>query len=386
MEPTIVGGHARQLLPDADPRTDPDAGFLTKSGTDRTQTSSAAAARLRAVVGSSVGPAADTDAVAAFSSSSSRNLRRRNRPVLNASERLGRGAALLLFLTMVILAGVFIEASFTGGAMKSSSPAQPSISVPTPRDPNGPVTDTAVIGNRRPSEAAAPQAPAAAPTAAPPQPISAHPMRGAAPTPVSPPAGSSSPFVPPIVVASPPRPPSAPAVPMQGVDTRPDTAPPARSPMAAAPASRAAEPSAAPKTPPDQATEVAGSTLTATEIQSLLSRGDASLRAGDVTSARVMYQRSALAGDKTAALRLAQAFDPVFLDRAHFRSERGDLGMAVFWYRRALELGSAEAGVFLRRTEIAARSQWNAAVSSPNRNHFPAQFMPGMRRTNAASP
>ena len=64
-------------------------------------------------------------------------------------------------------------------------------------------------------------------------------------------------------------------------------------------------------------------------------------------------------------------------------SERSDLGMAVFWYRRARQLGSAEAEVFLQRTEIAARSRWNSAISPLDRNYLPRQFLRPTRRTHA---
>ena len=242
--------------------------------------------------------------------------------MLTSAERLGRGAALVLFLAMLILAGVFIEASFTGGRSKLSSPAAPGKSVLTS-----------------------------------PPPISADPTHGIAPAPVRAPTDAPSIPVQPGVAASPPGPP-----------------PPPAAPLASTPSSRPATPSdlkmlfAAPTTSaPDRAT-AAGPTLTASEIRALLSQGDALLRAGDVASARLFYQRRALAGDETAALRLAQAFDPVFLARAHLRSEPSDLGMAVFWYRRAQELGNLEAGVFLRRAEIAARSRWKDVTFPPNRH------------------
>jgi hypothetical protein len=57
--------------------------------------------------------------------------------------------------------------------------------------------------------------------------------------------------------------------------------------------------------------------------------------------------------------------------------------MAVFWYRRARQLGSAEAEVFLQRTEIAARSRWNSAISPLDRNYLPRQFLRPTRRTHA---
>jgi TPR repeat protein len=49
-----------------------------------------------------------------------------------------------------------------------------------------------------------------------------------------------------------------------------------------------------------------------------------------------------------AAIRLGETFDPVFLGRAHVRGARGDPGQAVSWYRRARDLGVADAEVLLK--------------------------------------
>lgn len=65
------------------------------------------------------------------------------------------------------------------------------------------------------------------------------------------------------------------------------------------------------------------------------------LGAGDISSARLFYERGADAGDGPAALRLGATFDPVFLDRAGMRSIRADPAQAASWYRRARELGDA---------------------------------------------
>jgi adenylate cyclase len=41
-----------------------------------------------------------------------------------------------------------------------------------------------------------------------------------------------------------------------------------------------------------------------------------------------------------AAVRLGETFDPIFLNKAHLREVRADSGMAMFWYRRARDLGA----------------------------------------------
>ena len=95
----------------------------------------------------------------------------------------------------------------------------------------------------------------------------------------------------------------------------------------------------------------ADATLTAVEISVLLARGDKSLSSGDVASARLYYGRAASAGDGQAALRLGETFDPVFLEHAHLRSARGDLAAALSWYRRARDMGAAEAEILLNSLE-----------------------------------
>jgi hypothetical protein len=88
--------------------------------------------------------------------------------------------------------------------------------------------------------------------------------------------------------------------------------------------------------------------LPAAEIAALLARGDTLLALGDISSARLFYERAAEAGDGRAALKLGKTFDPAFLDSVHLRV-RGDAAMAVSWYGRALELGEAEAEIPLKR-------------------------------------
>jgi len=41
-------------------------------------------------------------------------------------------------------------------------------------------------------------------------------------------------------------------------------------------------------------------------------------------------------------VRLAETFDPFFLGRGRLRGVSGDLGLALFWYRRARDLGATE--------------------------------------------
>ena len=94
-----------------------------------------------------------------------------------------------------------------------------------------------------------------------------------------------------------------------------------------------------------------GPRLSAEDMGALLARGDTLLSVGDVVSARLFYERAADAGGGVAAIRLGETFDPLFLDRVHLRGVRGDPGAALFWYRRARDLGVAEAEVLLKALE-----------------------------------
>jgi TPR repeat protein len=105
-------------------------------------------------------------------------------------------------------------------------------------------------------------------------------------------------------------------------------------------------PAQAPATAPTER-DIQSPTERDIQIQALLSRGDAFFSAGDVTSARLFYQRGADAGDGTAALRLGETFDAAFLERAHLGRVPSDLEKAISWYRRARDLGNAEAEILL---------------------------------------
>lgn len=93
----------------------------------------------------------------------------------------------------------------------------------------------------------------------------------------------------------------------------------------------------------------------AAEVSALIARGDALLGQGDVTSARLFYQRAADAGDGAAALRLGETFDPAFLAQAQLGRLSGDPAKARDWYRRARDLGNPAAETLLKRADEATR-------------------------------
>jgi hypothetical protein len=83
----------------------------------------------------------------------------------------------------------------------------------------------------------------------------------------------------------------------------------------------------------------------------LLERGRELLNNGDIALAQLAFRRLADAGIADAALALANTYDPHFLAKHNLIDIIGDESKARLWYRRASELGSAEADHILARTD-----------------------------------
>ncbi len=66
------------------------------------------------------------------------------------------------------------------------------------------------------------------------------------------------------------------------------------------------------------------------QLAALVARGDMLLRAGDIASARLFYERAADDGDGHAALRVGATFDPSFLASAGFRNMSRRPGEGAF--------------------------------------------------------
>jgi hypothetical protein len=87
------------------------------------------------------------------------------------------------------------------------------------------------------------------------------------------------------------------------------------------------------------------------ETAALMEKGWDLVKSGDVASARLLFQRMANAGIADAALALAATYDPRHLAQHNLIGVVGDETKAHDWYQRANELGSAEAGRILARTD-----------------------------------
>jgi hypothetical protein len=87
------------------------------------------------------------------------------------------------------------------------------------------------------------------------------------------------------------------------------------------------------------------------DVAELLARGDGHLGMGDITSARLFYERAADAGSGQAAMRLGATFDPKFLGRAGLVGTRGDQATADMWYRRGLGTATTASEARSRETK-----------------------------------
>jgi hypothetical protein len=106
----------------------------------------------------------------------------------------------------------------------------------------------------------------------------------------------------------------------------------------------AAEPVAAPAAPPARK-------LPADELATLMNRARTLLAAGDIPPARLLLERAADAQEASAALLLAQTYDPAVLGTPDMRSITPDPAMARGWYQKAARFGSQEAQLRLAQMQ-----------------------------------
>jgi hypothetical protein len=118
--------------------------------------------------------------------------------------------------------------------------------------------------------------------------------------------------------------------------SQPESPPPvaAASPAATAPPAAAA-PLAAAAPPARQ--------LDPDELAALLKRARSFIAIGDISSARLLLERAADAQEASAALLLAQTYDPAVLGAQDMRSITPDPAMARSWYQKAARFGSTDA-------------------------------------------
>jgi hypothetical protein len=334
VEDAKIGLPFRQLLRNADPGSDPNtlaATTVSRRGAANGFTRSDNA-QLHAV--------SDPGAVARFGSSTEpfdprqpENGARLPSPRSEPRGRLAHTAILLFFMALLFLSGIYLGASLTATANLPSraATAEGSVYTAIPAPVEAPNAASSATTADRPSEPmASPRSPTnltaaeAASTAS----SSATALTGNGG--VMPEMGSTATPAADEPVAS-----ARPAAAESLTDAPAPSATPTSTPPPIAPARVSA---AAPDQPD----------LSDIQRQALLLRGDAFFSAGDVTSARLFYQRGFDAGDGAAALRLGATFDAAFLERAGLSNVWSDLKQAVAWYRRARDLGNPEAQILLK--------------------------------------
>jgi TPR repeat protein len=79
------------------------------------------------------------------------------------------------------------------------------------------------------------------------------------------------------------------------------------------------------------------------ELAALLKRAKGLIAVGDIAPARLLLERAADAQEPSAALMLAQTYDPAVLGTPDMRSIMPDPEMARSWYQKAARFGSLDA-------------------------------------------
>ena len=95
--------------------------------------------------------------------------------------------------------------------------------------------------------------------------------------------------------------------------------------------------------PPAAAAAVPVKSIDADTMAAMMKRARSLLEAGDIPPARLLLERAADAQEASAALLLAQTYDPAVLGTPDMRSIAPDPAAARGWYEKAARLGSADA-------------------------------------------
>jgi hypothetical protein len=83
--------------------------------------------------------------------------------------------------------------------------------------------------------------------------------------------------------------------------------------------------------------------LDPSEVSLLTKQGEQFAEAGDLVTARMLFQRAAEAGDAAAATALGATYDPIVLAKLGVVGIHADVMKARFWYQKAVSLGSSDA-------------------------------------------
>jgi TPR repeat protein len=99
----------------------------------------------------------------------------------------------------------------------------------------------------------------------------------------------------------------------------------------------------------------AASPIPAEIVAVLIKRGDELLKIGDISGARLAYERAAAGGNAGAMTALGMTYDPSFLNRSNAIGIRADPAKAAEWYRKAATLGDATAAARISQLPAVAK-------------------------------
>lgn len=124
---------------------------------------------------------------------------------------------------------------------------------------------------------------------------------------------------------------------LNGHIEQPPPAPPRPITLPAAPANMAPTERSQPQRPVE--------TLPSELVAALLKRGEQALGLGDITAARLMFQRAAEGGSAAAAVSLGKTYDPSYIAPGR----KPEPANAIAWYRKAVTLGDPRATDLIKR-------------------------------------
>jgi type II secretory pathway predicted ATPase ExeA len=219
-------------------------------------------------------------------------------------------------------------------------PAVPAIPQPVPDITASPAVPAAPSGSplvATPAPARPEQEAASPPVLAPTAPV---PPQQAATAPLPPVATPDE------VTATAPQVPAAATTPVAPPPPMPAAVDVAAPQAPVAPTVSVADPAASlpvpqPPKPPPPAAPVAS--VPHLDLGLLLSRADAMLALGDISAARLLYERAAALGSAGAATALGNTYDASFLASIQAKGIVADEAAAIAWYRKAAALGDAAA-------------------------------------------
>jgi hypothetical protein len=116
-----------------------------------------------------------------------------------------------------------------------------------------------------------------------------------------------------------------------------------RTSVSTAPPPAVAPQAAAPQAIVPPAPAVVATAAAAQTDDDLVPAGIGLMRTGDIATARLYFERAAEAGNAHAALLVGETYDGRLLSKLGVRGMRGDPQEAASWYRRARDLGDADA-------------------------------------------